>query len=205
MRRFFQRFFSFSRKEQRGIIALTALIIIVLLLRNLLPGWQDRRVRDFSGYEEEIERFEESVSGSREPPADAPGALININAADSIELREIRGIGPVLSKRIVRYRYLLGGFVRSGQLKEVYGIDDRRYEQISGQFCIDTALIRHIPLNRVDRYTLARHPYLSDEQAGAVIRYRADHGRIDRPSQLLEERILDKETFDKISPYLRTD
>ncbi len=235
MKRFLKAFFSFSRKEQLGILVLIALIIIVLVLRSLLPGWQSRAERDFSEYREQIDRFEESISGSGtvlpgdsvasqpgDPVASLPrqpgeragsqdperpsseAVMININSADSIELQQIRGIGPVLSKRIVKYRYLLGGFVSREQLKEVYGIDDERYNQIENQFYTDTSGIRHMDLNKVDQYTLARHPYLNESQAGAIINYRKLKGSIAEPERLLEEYILDEEVYRKISPYLVT-
>jgi len=251
MKRFLKGFFSFSRKEQLGILVLICLIIIVLVLRSLLPGWRNRSETDFSEYQEQIDRFEESISGSNDdqqvdPPSSLPGqhseaddtevpespsslpgqlsesddtevpespssrvdppssraVLININSADSVGLRQIRGIGPVLSKRIVKYRYLLGGFVSSEQLKEVYGIDEERYEQIEKQFYTDSSGIRYIDLNKADQYALSRHPYLSESQAGAIITYRKSRGDIDRPELLLDEKILDEEVYRKIRPYL---
>jgi len=232
MKRFLKGFFSFSRKEQLGILVLICLIIIVLVLRSLLPGWRNRSETNFSEYQEQIDRFEESISGSNDdqqvdPPSSLPGqhneaddtevvespssrvdppssraVLININSADSVGLRQIRGIGPVLSKRIVKYRYLLGGFVSSEQLKEVYGIDEERYEQIEKQFYTDSSGIRYIDLNKADQYALSRHPYLSESQAGAIITYRKSRGDIDRPELLLDEKILDEEVYRKIRPYL---
>jgi len=218
MKRFLKGFFSFSRKEQLGILVLIALIIVILVLRSLLPGWRHRAERDFSEYQEQIDRFEEAISGSvMEQPGDSveasPGqigeevsakvVLININSADSIELQVIRGIGPVLSKRIVKYRYLLGGFVSREQLKEVYGIDEERYRQIEKQVYADSSGIRYILLNQVDRYTLSRHPYLNESQAEAIINFRKVKGSLERPEQLLDGNILDQEVYIKISPYLR--
>ncbi len=36
--------------------------------------------------------------------------LININLADSLEFRKLKGVGTVFSSPIVRYRNWLGGF-----------------------------------------------------------------------------------------------
>ena len=218
MKRFLQGFFSFSRKEQLGILVLIGLIIAVLVLRSLLPGWRNRAERDFSGYQEQIDRFEDGISGSRMDRPDesagtstqqaaetvsAQAVQININVADSIELQEIRGIGPVLAKRIVKYRFLLGGFMSCEQLKEVYGIDEERYRQIEKQVYADSSGIRYILLNQADRYTLSRHPYLNESQAEAIINFRKVKGSLERPEQLLEGNILDQEVYIKISPYLR--
>ena len=46
-----------------------------------------------------------------------------INAADTLNFRTLKGIGEVLSSRIVKYRKLLGGFYSTHQLTEVYGVE----------------------------------------------------------------------------------
>lgn len=48
--------------------------------------------------------------------------LIELNAADTTELKKLDGIGSAYAKRIVKYRDLIGGFVRKEQLLEVYGL-----------------------------------------------------------------------------------
>lgn len=47
----------------------------------------------------------------------------DINSANAIELTAIRGVGPVLSKRIISYRNSLGRFDSIQQLYKVYGLD----------------------------------------------------------------------------------
>ncbi|MBA22128.1 MAG: hypothetical protein CMP52_02125 [Flavobacteriales bacterium] len=47
----------------------------------------------------------------------------DINKATAEELKQIRGIGAVLSKRIVNYRSRLQGFEDLDQFFEVYGLD----------------------------------------------------------------------------------
>ena len=47
----------------------------------------------------------------------------DINTATAEELIEIRGIGAVLSKRIVKYRASIKGFDLMEQLNQVYGLD----------------------------------------------------------------------------------
>ncbi|MEM9858315.1 MAG: helix-hairpin-helix domain-containing protein, partial [Bacteroidota bacterium] len=48
-------------------------------------------------------------------------ARFDINEADTTQLKQLKGIGSVFSRRILKYRKLLGGFVTSDQLSEVYG------------------------------------------------------------------------------------
>src|SRR5690606_9841495 len=47
----------------------------------------------------------------------------DLNTADTAQLVRVYGIGPVLSKRIVKFRERLGGFVAPEQVYEVYGLD----------------------------------------------------------------------------------
>ena len=226
--------FVFSRKEQLGLIVLTALLIVVTAFRILLPSW-----RGESGHPEfgsRIDSFEQAANGLRDFQAKTAGTgglrdsdrtvgnglspgsagavgpsgnsrqpvMVDINRADSTELRRIRGIGPVLSVRIVKYRYLLGGFVRKEQLGEVYGIDAERYARIESQFFIDTTAVRRIDLNRAGTYILKRHPYLDEKQAEAIADYRNRRGSISDRKELLEEGILPEEVYLRVRDYLVT-
>ena len=57
-------------------------------------------------------------------------ASIDLNLASAEDLKVLRGIGPVLSKRIVAYRKALGGFKEVSQLRNVYGLKQEVYEEI---------------------------------------------------------------------------
>jgi DNA uptake protein ComE-like DNA-binding protein len=46
----------------------------------------------------------------------------NLNLVNATDLQKINGIGKVLSKRIIKYRNRLGGFVNNEQLNNVYGL-----------------------------------------------------------------------------------
>jgi DNA uptake protein ComE-like DNA-binding protein len=49
-------------------------------------------------------------------------SVININQADSLTLQALPSIGPVFTKRILKYRSLLSGYVSKNQYQEIYGI-----------------------------------------------------------------------------------
>lgn len=55
---------------------------------------------------------------------------VELNSADTTELKRLRGIGSVLSARIVKYRTKLGGFSSVEELKNVYGLSDETYQSI---------------------------------------------------------------------------
>jgi competence protein ComEA len=127
---------------------------------------------------------------------------IEINSADSSKLLIINGIGIVLSKRIIKYRSLMGGFYNVSQLHEVYGITDSLFSKISPQVVIDTSLIRKININHCTYYELKKHPYIGDYTAKTILNFRKLMGSIDSIQQLFENHIFTKENFTKISPYI---
>lgn len=66
-------------------------------------------------------------------PADgdaATGGKVNLNTATLAQLDTLPGVGPVLAQRILDHRARHGGFRSVGDLRQVDGIGDARYEQI---------------------------------------------------------------------------
>ena len=117
------------------------------------------------------------------------GTLVELNGADSLTLRKVPGIGEAFSRRIVKYRDLLGGFYSVSQLAEVYGIDADRYADLSPWFIVDTTLIRPIAINQADFRTLIRHPYLNKQQTTTILNLVRRKGRLNgwNDLRLLEE------------------
>jgi DNA uptake protein ComE-like DNA-binding protein len=128
--------------------------------------------------------------------------IIELNAADSAALVEVKGIGPVIASRIIKYRSRLGGFREVGQLREVFGIDSIRYEEIFSQLTVDTTALSKIHINRVDFDELRKYPYLTYKQMNAIIQYRKQHGNYVSIRDLRKINILDAEILRKIAPYL---
>jgi len=56
---------------------------------------------------------------------------ININNANSKELESLPGIGPVIAQNIIEYRNKNGLFKTKEELKNVTGIGEKKYEEIS--------------------------------------------------------------------------
>ncbi|SCE97471.1 competence protein ComEA [Micromonospora coriariae] len=74
------------------------------------------------------------------PPAGAAGPAaggaapaagpLNLNTATLAQLDALPGVGPVLAQRILTHRDQHGGFKSVGDLRQVDGIGDARYEQL---------------------------------------------------------------------------
>jgi DNA uptake protein ComE-like DNA-binding protein len=129
-------------------------------------------------------------------------APIPINLADSADFEKLPGIGPVLAKRIVRYRALLGGFYDTGQLKEVYGISDSVYFIIKGRLLTDTLGIVKLNLNEASENDLARHPYIGKFAARGIIRYRSRVRTIRSIDELYKNGLIPAENIEKLEKYL---
>lgn len=127
--------------------------------------------------------------------------LIELNQVDSAGLLPLPGIGPVYAGRIVKYRNLLGGFYSGEQLKEVYGLDNETFEKINELIYIDTGFIKKIDLNQVSIKQLKKHPYLNTYQVEAILYFRDYNGRFESVIELLDNKLLPADDFEKAKHY----
>ena len=155
---------------------------------------------DQEGREKSIET--KQMSGKKKLEK-SPPPVININKADTFRLLLVNGIGPTYAKRICKYRELLGGYHKKEQIKEVYGINDSVYKDISKSLEIDTSEIEKINLNNTSFKELIRHPYISAYQTKAILKYIKYKGSISGSEELLDHNIFDKKTYKKVSIYLK--
>lgn len=127
--------------------------------------------------------------------------VIELNHADTILLQKVPGIGSSFSKRIVKYRALLGGFYSVEQLAEVYGIDEERFEKLAPWFRVDSSFITPLPVNDADFRTLIRHPYLNKQQTVAILDFIKRNGKLSgwNDLKLLEE--FTKQDIQRLKPY----
>jgi len=152
--------------------------------------------------EESGETHREKTSRSTHN-ADTPGkGLIDLNRADSAELEALPGIGPVLSVRIIKYRYLLGYFYTPDQLRDVYGLDEEVIEMNRHRFTCDTMLLRKIYINKASYSDLIRHPYIEEKQVEAIISHRKLAGQLADIGDLVSNRIFTPEELSRLKPYL---
>ena len=136
------------------------------------------------------------------PPPDV--VPVDLNRVDSLWLMKIYGIGPVLSKRIIKYRNLLGGFHSMDQLKEVYRLPPEVIETLSKRVFINNS---HTPLEKIfinnsEYLQIAAHPYISFDQARAIVAYRKQHGPFNRAEDLKKIHLIDDSTYLRVRPYV---
>lgn len=130
-------------------------------------------------------------------------APFNINTADTTQLKQIRGIGSKLSARIVKYRDGLGGFNRIEQLQEVFGLQPEVVDSLQKYtFVPDTYAPKQLNLNTATADELKAHPYITSNVARALVAYREQHGKYQTVEDIRKVKLVTKELFEKLQPYL---
>jgi len=127
--------------------------------------------------------------------------ILEINSADSLSIVYLKGIGPSFTKRIIKYRTMLGGFHNMKQLKEIYGMTDSLYVSLSSQIQIDKTKLVLIPINTIDLNALRKHPYFNFQSAQAIINFRLKHGKLTE-KDIIDLGIFNSEKLSVILPYL---
>ena len=130
--------------------------------------------------------------------------VIELNSADTVALKSLPGIGSVLSRRIIKYRDLLGGFYSAKQLLEVYGLSPECLQKVESLLTIDTLKIKKLDINFSSAEELAAHPYVGKKPGREIVNFRSKKGLIADPAVLLEKKVFERQQFEKIRPYLGT-
>ncbi|MCU0448493.1 MAG: helix-hairpin-helix domain-containing protein [Bernardetiaceae bacterium] len=131
-------------------------------------------------------------------------ASFDLNQADTAQLRAVRGIGPVLAERIIKFRRGLGGFHSLDQLQEVYGLPPEARQALLEVATLPPApAINGLAINQADVNTLKTHPYLGYNLAQVIVNYRQQHGPFATPDDLLKTQVIDAEKLAKLRPYLK--
>ena len=228
-----KEYFSFNRKEQRGVFLLlfilTGLIVSDIFISDVMP----KKQVDFSGFAKEVEEFEKELnlrdsiekmtknrkypgrtthfangqidSSRRSYPQVKELFVIELNAADTFELQRLRGIGPSFAKRIVKYRERLGGYLAKSQLLEVFGMDNEKFNEIKDHLTVNPDSIRKINLNVVTFKELLSHPYFPFEVTKNIMIYRKEHKKFLNTEELLMIKSINDSIYVKIKPYVKAE
>jgi competence protein ComEA len=127
----------------------------------------------------------------------------DINRADTSTLQTIKGIGSVLSNRIIDFRNKLGGFMLLDQLYEVYNLDSTVALRLIDKIFIDPEFTpEKLFINLASEKELAGHPYISWQQARLIIAYRNQHGDFSSGLDLLKVYAVEESDVRKLGSYL---
>ncbi len=213
---FLSYYLHLTRRERTGLLVIYPTGLVLMLCTWYLD---ERPLSDteVAGYEyarvmmearHAVSAVADSFPIQAKPPAARPekqtrGEPIDINLSDTVLWQSLRGIGPVLSRRAIAYRDLLGGYVHTDQVREVYGIDSSLYKSLKNYLYVSEGFIpEKINISRAGYRQLRAHPYIEARQASAIIHYRSQHGDFYYPKQLYAIHKLDSGSILRLLPYL---
>lgn len=134
-------------------------------------------------------------------------ASVDINTADTTQLKMVPGIGSYYAKCIVKDREMLGGYSNLDQLYQVYGLKNRpeNVDKILPYLKVSSVEVVQIPINSCAVEQLAHHPYINWNVAKALVNYRKRHGQFQELYDITKSDLVDDELYSKIAPYLKLD
>jgi competence protein ComEA len=153
---------------------------------------------------QEYIRIPEDTSGKREvyKKFEKEKLMVELNSADTVQLDKLKGIGFAFAKRIIKYRELLGGFIKKEQLLEVYALDKEKYDLLSDNVFVDDLKLKKININTADLKTLQQHPYVKYNLANLIVNYRDQHGYYKSVEDIKKLNLMNDEIYNKLVPYL---
>ena len=129
-----------------------------------------------------------------------PGTIIDLNQADTTELKKIPGIGSRIARSIVNHRRLLGGFYQIEQLGEIR----LKAEKLRSWFSVDAGKIHRININKASVERMMHHPYISYYQAKVIAEYRKKKGKVRDLKQLMLYEEFTPADFERMAPMFVT-
>lgn len=128
----------------------------------------------------------------------AAGTVIELNGADTAELKKIPGIGSGIARMIVNYRSQLGAFHRIEQLEDIH----LKVELLRPWFSIDARSVRRINVNKASVQRMMSHPYINFYQAKAIVEHRKKNGKINSLKELSLYEEFSPADFERMKPYV---
>jgi len=110
---------------------------------------------------------------------------IDLNIATAVELRQVSGIGEVLSNRIIQYREQANGFASESELYAIYGVDSAVVQRTLNLFALKTPReIVKININTASASDIATIPGVSFNLAKQIWEYRRLREKVEAPDEL---------------------
>ena len=127
-----------------------------------------------------------------------PGQTIDINTADTSQLKMIPGIASKRAARIVNYRRSLGGFVAIEQAMEAIELPDSVLKYMT----VSQVPVSKINVNNLSVQQLMKHPYLNFYQAKAINEYRQNKGDLHTFEELSRLEGFRQTDIERLRPYI---
>ena len=175
--------FRISNEERKGVLFLLLVLCVIKSLHSLLTEGYQRVIFNPDRFEisseqkkvmdtTQLENALIASSTDKKTISNEPIYKRDLNRALAIDLKTIRGIGPVLSERIIKYGHSLNGYSDINQLYQVYGLDSIVVDRIKEVFEIKLDTIIPMNIRLASREELSTLPYLSPSEIEWLISLR---------------------------------
>ncbi len=127
----------------------------------------------------------------------------DINAATAEEFKKIKGIGDVLSARIVKFRNRLGGFLIEEQLYDVYGLEPDVVKKVVLKYKVfNKPAVQRININSASVNEISSLVYIWYSMAAEIVSYREVNGPFLSLNELKNIEGFPIDKIDRIALYL---
>lgn len=182
-----------SAKDFQSVTGVTDAWLLKYEEKFRFPVWTTRKKVDKEGGNKDWNARSKEVEIEK----------VDINQASKERLMEVRGIGEVLSERILKEREKFGAFVTVEQFGFIWGIKPEVALEMEKHFVVaDTKLKKIIYINRADRNELKLIPYLNYGIALDIIKHRSMNGDLESIEDLKEIKNIPLDKVGIINLYL---
>ena len=186
---FVKQEFELNQRQARIFLVLSV-ILVILIGVELYPFGSDSEPinytisyidspRENEGGEKQLVALSTSESSERnaskyvQAKTKELGYLGDLNLIGVDSLKLVRGIGEVLSERIIKFRDALGGFYAKDQLYEVYGLDSVVAQRLISLVGIETKW-NELDINTANFKEINKHPYISYNHTKQIVNLRRE-------------------------------
>lgn len=190
----FSRLYGLSQEQYERLKPYIVIDTLQLAAKRMALYQQQHRQQTFSFDTLHPAAFRRDTSFLKYPE----GTVVDLNTADTTQLKRIPRIGSGLAKMILAYRNQLGGYSSVEQLQEIAHLDTT----INKWFEIKTGVYRPLRVNHVGLDQLRNHPYMNFYKAKVIIEYRRKRGKIKGLPQLSMFQEFTEKDLQRLQPYL---
>jgi competence protein ComEA len=128
--------------------------------------------------------------------------VVDVNTADTAALIALPGIGSKLAQRIINFRDKLGGFYKTEQVAETFGLPDSTFIKIKPRLVLNNTTVKQFNINTATVDEMKAHPYIRYNIANAIVQYRTQHGNFSSVADIKKIMMITDEVYGKVAPYL---
>ena len=128
------------------------------------------------------------------------GEFVDINTADTAELKRIPGIGSYFARRIVELRQRRQAFVSPDELLSI-----RNFPETALTYMTASQNFAKIHINQSSLQQLKAHPLINYTQATDILRYRRLNGNIRSVNDISNLPSFTSEQLSRLAPFLLFD